>query len=203
MEQRSEEWYQARCGKVTASRVADVMATTKSGYSASRENYMYELLTERLTGQPYGSGFTSKAMEWGTEQEMFARGVYEMKTGYIVEEAGFIEHLHIPNFGASPDGLIEEEGLVEIKCPETKTHLQYLSTERIPKKYQIQMQVQMCCTGRAWCDFVSYDPRLPDNLQIYISRYPAMKIMQDEIRSEVKRFLRELDALETEYRGRK
>jgi putative phage-type endonuclease len=203
MEQRTDEWKQARVGKVTASRVADIISKTKSGYSASRENYLYELLAERLTGQPYGTGYTSSAMQWGTEQEMFARGVYEMKTGEMVQEVGFIEHPDIPMFGASPDGLVGADGMVEIKCPETKTHLQYYSSKIIPKKYKTQMTVQMMCTGRIWCDFASYDPRLPDNLQMVIIPYGLDEEFALEIRAEVKRFLRELETLEEKYRGEK
>lgn len=190
MEQRSEEWFQARLGKVTASRVADVMAKTKSGYSASRSNYMAELLVERLTGQQ-AERYTNVQMQWGIDTEAQARASYEITTGNEVIECGLIEHSTIPNFGASPDGLIGPDGLVEIKCPNTATHIETLLGENIAGKYNTQIQVQLSCTDRKWCDFVSFDPRLPVDMQLFIKRILRDDIFIAEMEREVKLFLGE------------
>lgn len=192
-EQRSPEWFAARLGKVTASRVADLMAKTKTGPAASRTNYMAELICERLTGQQ-AERFSSSAMQWGTLKEPEARTAYEAVTGADVVETGLVDHPSIPMFAASPDGLVGHDGLIEIKCPNTATHIETLLTETVPAKYMIQMQVQMACTGRAWCDFVSFDPRLPADLQIWIKRVPADDDMQADITVEVTKFLGEVAA---------
>lgn len=191
MEQRTDDWFAARLGKVTASRVADVVAKTKSGYSASRENYMADLIVERLTGQK-ASSFSNAAMEWGTEQEPHARAAYSARTGELVEEVGFIDHPTIAMSGASPDGLVGD-GIVEFKCPNTATHLEYLLAGKPPEKYVTQMQWQMACTGRPWCDFVSYDPRLPEHLQMLIVRVPRDEKRIAELEDEVRKFLAELN----------
>lgn len=192
MEQRTQEWYAARLGKVTASRVADVVAKTKSGYSTSRANYMAELICERLT-KTKGESYRSPAMEWGVEQEPNARSAYEAETGLLVVETGFIPHPDIEWSGASPDGLIDADGLVEIKCPFTATHIDFLMTGAIPSKYETQMQWQMACTGRMWCDYASYDPRLPANMQLKIVRVPRNQIYISELEREISTFLLELD----------
>ena len=191
MEQRTDEWFAARIGKVTASRVADVIAKTKSGYGASRANYLADLVVERLTGQKT-QGFSNAAMEWGTEQEPHARAAYSAKTGILVEEVGFIDHPTVAMSGASPDGFAEE-GLIEVKCPNTATHLEYVLAELPPLKYFTQMQWQMACTGRPWCDFVSFDPRLPERLQLLIVRVPRDDVYIAMLEAEVKKFLAELD----------
>lgn len=193
MEQRSDEWFKERLGKVTASRVADVIAKTKSGYSASRANYMAELVCERLTGLR-GESYQSAAILWGVEQEAHARTAYEAKTGVLVVETGFIPHGTITMSGASPDGLVNDDGLVEIKCPLSATHIDTLLTGTIPGKYITQMQWQMACTGRQWCDFVSYDPRLPENMQLFIKRVPRDNTEIGLLETEVNLFLAELDA---------
>ena len=169
MDQRSPEWFAARLGKVTASRMSDMMARTKSGYGAGRANYMAELICERLTGQG-AERFTNAAMQWGTETEPQARAAYAFLTDAEVEETGFAIHPDIPYLGASPDGLVGADGLVEIKCPNTATHIETLLSDAVPQKYLLQMQTQMACTGRAWCDFMSFDPRLPAELQAWIKR---------------------------------
>jgi putative phage-type endonuclease len=197
MEQRTDEWFAARLGKVTASRVADVVAKTKTRYSASRENYMADLIVERLTGQK-ASSFSNAAMEWGTEQEPNARAAYSARTGELVEEVGFIDHPAIPMSGASPDGLVKDgethwDGLIEIKCPNTATHLDLWLTEDIPTKYITQMQWQMACTGAWWCDFVSFDPRLPEHLQLFVKNVPRDDKRIAELETEVRKFLAELD----------
>jgi putative phage-type endonuclease len=192
MEQRTEEWFEARMGCVTASRTADVMAKTKSGYAASRANYMAELICERLTGERQG-GFSSAAMQWGTETEPQARMAYEIITGATVVETGFVLHPEIAGFGASPDGLIGDDGLIEIKCPNTATHIDTLLADKVPTKYIIQMHVQMLCTGRAWCDFVSFDPRLPIDLHMFIKRVERDNKLAEEIVTEVQSFLADME----------
>ena len=192
IEQRSAEWEVLRLGKVTASKIADVMAKTKSGYSASRANYMSALLIERLTGRRE-EGFTSAAMQWGTDTEPQARAAYEFMEGHTVEEVGFVDHPSVRMSGASPDGFVGDDGLVEIKCPNTATHLELMLTDKIPAKYISQMQWQMACTGRAWCDFVSFDPRLPENLMLYVRRVARDDAAIADMEAEVTKFLDELD----------
>jgi len=191
MDQRTEAWFAARCGRVTASRIADVMARTKSGYGASRATYLAQLVSERLTGEVAPS-FSSPAMEWGTEKEPEARAAYSAKTCEIVEETGFHKHPTL-EAGASPDGLVGADGLVEIKCPNSATMIEYLRTRQIPQKYILQMQFQMLCTGREWCHFVAYDPRLGERLQLLIIRVERDPALIAEIESEVTQFLKELD----------
>ena len=191
VEQGSAEWHQQRLGKVTASRIADVMARTKTGYGAGRANYMAELLVERLTGQQ-AERYVNAAMQWGTDTEPKARAHYEMLSGNSVEQVGLIEHPSIAMSGASPDGLIGDDGLVEIKCPNTATHIETLLGESIDSKYEKQMQWQMACTGRKWCDFVSYDPRLPFALQIKVQRIKRDDAAIAEMEREVAQFLKEL-----------
>lgn len=192
IEQGSPQWFAIRCGKVTASRVADVIATTKSGYSASRANYEAQLICEILTGKPAES-FTNAAMQWGTETEPLARAQYELKTGNMVNQIGFVVHPIIEQAGASPDGLIGEDGCIEIKCPNTSTHLDTLLSQKVPSKYITQMTWQMVCTGRKWCDFVSYDPRLPENLQLYIERIELDEDYAKKLQNEVVMFLVEVN----------
>jgi putative phage-type endonuclease len=191
-EQRTDAWYQARLAKVTASRVADVIAKTKSGYSASRDNYMADLIVERLTNQK-ASSFSNAAMEWGTATEPAARAAYSAATGELVEEVGFIDHPRIANSGASPDGLVGDEGLCEFKCPATATHLDTLLAGAVPSKYIAQMQWQMACTDRKFCDFASYDPRLPDHLRLFVKRVERDDAYIRMLEGEVTLFLSELE----------
>jgi len=190
--QRTEDWFEARLGKVTASRVADVVAKTKSGYSASRAYYMAQLIAEILTGNK-GDSYSSAAVQWCTETEPKARDAYEFHTDYDVIETGFIDHPTIIMAGASPDGLIDTDGLVEIKCPNTATHIETLINKKIPKKYIYQMQWQMACIDRKWCDFVSYDPRMPDHLSIWIERLIRDDGMIQMLCEEINLFRAELD----------
>ena len=190
--QGTPEWHQQRLGKVTASRVADVIAKTKTGYSTSRENYMAQLICERLTQTPT-EGFTNAAMQWGTETEPKARAAYEAKTFASVTEVAMISHPSIPNTGASPDGLIGDDGLIEIKCPNTATHLDTLLSQKVPGKYVTQMQWQMACTGRQWCDFVSFDPRLPEHLQLFVKRVSRDADFIKQTEDEIVAFLIELE----------
>lgn len=193
MEQRSPEWYAARLGKVTASRVADVTAKTRSGYGASRANYMAELIVERLTGAPT-EGYQNAAMIWGTNTEPLARAAYEVRQGALVDEIGFVPHPSIDSAGCSPDGLIGADGLLEVKCPNTATHIEYFLDQGAPAKYWPQMQWQMACTGRQWVDFVSFDPRMPDDMQYAVRRVNRDDECIAELEAEVIKFLSELDA---------
>lgn len=191
-EQRSPEWFAARLGKVTASKVADVIAKTKTGYSASRENYMAQLICERMTGQKQES-YTNAAMEWGTETEPLARAAYEGFKDVLVDEVGIIDHPFLPMCAASPDGLVSDDGMVEIKCPNTATHFDTLLTEKMPSKYLPQVQWQMACANRLWVDFVSFDPRAPEGLQLFVTRIERDDKYILELEAEVNKFLTELD----------
>lgn len=191
--QGSPEWHAQRLGKVTASRVADVLAKGKSGPSASRANYAAQLVSERLTGVA-AETYKNAAMEWGNEKEAEARALYEFMTEAVIVEVGFVDHPRIAMTGASPDGLVGDEGLIEIKCPNTATHIDTLISGVIPTKYQIQMNWQLACTGRAWCDFVSYDPRLPSDMRKFVKRFPRDEIRIAETEREVRAFLAEVDA---------
>jgi putative phage-type endonuclease len=192
MEQRSEEWFAARCGKVTASRVADIIARTKTGPSASRENYLAQLVCERMTGKPAES-YSNAAMAWGTEQEPFARAAYESVKDVLVEEVGFVPHPSFSEAGASPDGLVGEFGLVEIKCPNTATHIQTLLEQKVPEKYITQMQWQMACTQRHWCDYVSFDPLMAEGLQLFIKRIEFDPVFVGKLDKEIINFLLDLE----------
>lgn len=202
IKQGTPEWFAQRCGKVTASRVADIIAKTKTGAAAGRGNYMAQLAAERLTGQPVES-FKSAAMQFGTETEPMARMAYETETGLMVSEVPMIEHPTIPMTGASPDGMVGEDGLVEIKCPNTSTHIETLLDEKVPSKYVTQMMWQMACTGRAWCDFVSFDPRMPQDMQLFIKRVPRDNEMIATLEAEVIKFLGELDELLSKLQARR
>ena len=201
MEQRTDEWLSERAGKVTASRIADVMAKTKSGHGAGRANYMADLVAERLTGVPK-QGFTNAAMQWGTETEPYARDRYSEEMLCVVEEVGFVRHPTIENTGASPDGLVGEDGLVEIKCPNTATHIETLRGGAIDRKYILQMHWQMICCERQWCDFVSFDPRLPLEMQLHVQRVERDEELCAEIEAEVTAFLKELDETVADLRAR-
>jgi putative phage-type endonuclease len=193
-EQRTEDWFSARLGKVTASRVADVLARTKTGYSASRANYLTQLVLERVTGTK-SEGFTSAAMQWGIDQEPFARAAYEASKGVLVDEVGFMQHPTIEASGASPDGLVGADGMVEIKCPDSKTALEcWLSADPVESKYFAQMQWQMACAGRFWCDYVVFDPRMPAKAQLFVHRVERDDKWIKETEIEVKKFLAEVDA---------
>ena len=187
MEQRTEEWFAARCGKVTASRVADIIAKTKSGPSASRENYLAQLVCERMTGKPAES-YSNSAMQHGTDTEPFARAAYEARMDILVTEVGFIDHPWITMSGASPDGLANE-GMVEIKCPNTATHIDTLLSQTVPAKYITQIMWQMCSADRPWCDFVSFDPRLPERHQLFIKRINYDPEMVNLLENSVIQFL--------------
>lgn len=190
--QGSDAWFAQRLGKVTASRVADVIAKTKTGYSTSRDNYMAQLVCERMTNT-VAESFTNSAMQWGTETEPLARAAYEAHADVLVDEVAMITHPTIEAAGASPDGLVGDDGQLEIKAPQTATHIDTLLTQTVPGKYITQMQWQMACTGRKWCDFVSFDPRLPTELQLFVKRVPRDDAYIQMLEKEVIQFLTELD----------
>ena len=192
--QGTTEWHAARCGKVTASRIVDVMAKGKGGEATTRAGYKAELLSERDTGQQ-SEGFKSGAMQWGNDAEPLARAAYEAETGQFVTEVMFVPHPRIAMSGASPDGLVGTDGLVEFKCPATATHIATLLGTPIKREYLLQMQWQMACTGRAWCDFVSFDPRLSEPKQLKVIRIMRDEPWIAEIEAEVLQFLMELDAM--------
>jgi putative phage-type endonuclease len=190
--QGSVEWLQERCGKATASRIADIIATTKSGASASRANYLAQLVAERLTGTP-AETFKNAAMEWGTATESDAKAAYAFYMGRDVADVGFVPHPTIPDSGASPDGVIGN-GLIEVKCPNTSTHIDTLLAGKVPAKYITQMQWQMACTASDWCDFASFDPRLPESMRLFVKRVDRDDAMIADLEAKVSAFLKEVDA---------
>lgn len=187
--QGSDEWFAERCGFATASRFKDVLAKVKSGEAAGRRNYRAQLVCERLTGRPAES-YTNAAMEWGTATEPVARMAYEARTGNIVIETGFIKHDLIPA-GASPDGLVGDDGMTEFKCPNTATHIDTLLKGMSPD-HMPQVQGQMWITGRQWVDFVSFDPRLPERMQLHIQRIERDAEYIKTLEAEVIAFLSEV-----------
>ena len=192
VEQGTDAWHQLRLGKVTASRVADILAKTKTGPSASRQNYLIELAIQRTTGIIQES-YSNAAMEWGTQTEPQARVAYEVKSGNFVDQVAFIDHPNIEWFGCSPDGLVSDKGLIEIKCPNSPTHWEYFKSKEPPKKYFIQMQAQMAVTGKDWCDFVSFDPRMPERSQLLIVRVDRDSKFINEMIVEIQQFLSEVE----------
>jgi putative phage-type endonuclease len=192
IEQRSDAWHEIRLGKATASRIADIIAKTKSGYSASRDNYMAQLICERLTGQKAES-FTNSAMEWGVANEALAISAYENATNVLVEAVGFVDHPTIAMSGASPDGLVSLFGCIECKCPQTNTQIETLLADKVPTKYLPQIQWQLRCCERQWADFISYDPRLPQDLQLFVKRVEFDPEYVAMLEKEVIQFLAELD----------
>ena len=192
IQQGTEAWHQLRMGKVTASRVADLLAKTKTGPSASRGNYLIELALQRVT-KTIEQSYTNDAMAWGTATEPQARVAYEVATGNFVDQVAFVDHPTIAGFGCSPDGLVGSDGLIEIKCPNSATHWSYIKANEPPNKYVIQMQSQMAVTGAKWCDFVSFDPRMPQRSQLFV-----MRVMRDPeyilyMEAEISSFLKEVE----------
>jgi putative phage-type endonuclease len=196
-DQGTEAWFEDRLAKVTASRLADVLAKTKTGYSASRNNYMTQLVLERVTGTRAES-YSNAAMEWGVTQEPFARAAYEAHTGQMVEEVGFVPHPTIEAAGASPDGLVGDDGMVEIKCPSSSTALECWLIHAqggnpVDAKYYAQMQWQMRCADRSWCDYVVFDPRMPAKAQLFVFRVQRNEDFLTMAEDEVITFLTEVD----------
>lgn len=189
IEQGTPEWHQLRCGKVTASRVADIVRKVKSGgISASRQRYLGELVAERLTGVP-NLGFKSADMEWGNATEDQACARYAFTRDVTPVAIDFVDHPSIALSGASPDRLINDDGLVEIKCPAIHTHLDILMGGAIEPDYVKQIQWQLACTERAWCDYVSFNPLLPTHLQLFVRRVEHDEIAIREIETAVQAFL--------------
>lgn len=191
VEQLSEAWFAARLGKVTASRVADVVAKTRNGWGASRANYMAELIVERLTGTQV-ERFQNAAMLHGVDTEPQARDAHEFYSGQSVEQVGFIDHPTIPMTGASPDGLIGSDGMLEIKCPQTATHIETLLGGVVAERYLLQMQWQMACADRQWCDFVSYDPRMPESMAYFCRRIKRNDEQIEGLSKAISAFLAEI-----------
>lgn len=191
IEQGTAEWLALRAGKVTASKVADILAKTKTGVSASRGNYLIQLALERATGMVEPS-YTNDAMQWGIDNEAQARVAYEVKSSRFVDQVPFVDHPNIDNFGCSPDGLVGSTGLVEIKCPNSATHWSYIKANEPPNKYYIQMQAQMACTQTEWCDFVSFDPRMPERSQLLIVRIERDDAFIKDMEEAVEVFLNEV-----------
>lgn len=191
MSQGTDEWFQARLGRVTASRISDVMMNPKT---AGYQNYRAQLVCERLTGNPTET-FTSAAMQHGIDTEPQARAFYELETGNDVEQVGFIQHPKLIMAGASPDGLIGDDGGLEIKCPQPATHIKTLTGSAIDRGYILQMQWGMACTDRAWWDFVSFCPSLPIEMQMHRQRFDRDAELIEEITAAVTSFLSEVDRL--------
>jgi len=190
--QGTPEWLAERAGKVTASMISAVLMKPET---AGFRDYQAQLVAEDLTGKPQGSDFTSAAMQFGTETEPLARSAYEAETGFSVDEVGFCQHPAIERSGASPDGLVGNSGLVEIKCPKVATHLAYLIADVVPAGYKNQMMWQMACTGRDWCDFVSFRPDLPEHLQLFIVRFKRDPARILELETAVINFLDGVDKM--------
>ena len=196
--QRSPEWFAVRAGKATASAFADILATVKAGESASRKNYRLQLVTERLTGLPSES-FTNAEMRWGIDHEDEAREAYMAHTGTLVDESGFMYRNYL-EAGCSPDGLIDDDGMLEIKCPNSVTHVEYMEADELPSKYVAQVQGQLWIAGRQWCDFVSFDPRMPEKLRLFVVRVERDDAYIQALKAEVLRFMGEVQDMEQRLR---
>lgn len=199
--QGSEAWKQARAGLVTASRIDDVLAKIKSGEAAARADYKAQIVAEILTGRPQDDGYVSPEMQWGTDNEELARSAYEVQAGLLVDQVGLVVHPRLDRAAASPDGLSGRIGL-EIKCPKTNTHLQYLLAGEVPKKYQPQMLWQMACGELDAVDFVSFDPRLDGSLQLLVVRFTRDDKRIAEMEAEVEQFLAEVEEIVGKLRAR-
>lgn len=194
-EQGTEEWLASRAGRVTASRIADVMAKIKTGEAAARRDYKAQIVAEILTGRPQEDGYINAEMQFGIDTEPAARAAYEAQDGVMVDRVGLVIHPTIERAAASPDGLVGNTGLVEIKCPKVATHLNYILDGVVPSKYQPQMLWQMACCEREWCDFVSFRPDLPTDLQIFVVRLQRDDKRIIEMEAEVTAFLQEVDMM--------
>lgn len=200
-QQGTPEWHLARAGKVTASCISDVMAKIKTGEAAARRDYKATIVAEILTGTGQGDSYISPPMQWGMDQEPYARAAYEVAKSVLVDQVGFVLHPTIERAGMSPDGVVGG-GLVEIKCPKTATHIQYLLSGKVPAQYQPQMLWQMACAEAPWVDFVSFDPRLSPELQLFVVRYDRDEARIKEMESEVGLFLSEVDAMVAALKAR-
>jgi|SRR5581483_2354819 len=199
LHQRTAEWIQMRCGCVTASRLCDVMAKLKKrpDEAAAKTNYRNELIAERLTGRA-ADHYVSMYMDEGTENEPLARAAYEMALNVEVQQIGLATHPRIEWFAASPDALVNDDGLLEIKCLKTTNHLEIVRTGIVPAEFKWQMLGEMSCAERSWCDFISYDPKLPPGLRLYVKRFDRDEASIAEMEQEVEKFLAEVEAVVTE-----
>lgn len=196
MEQKTEEWYQIKAGKASGSGVKNIRAKVKSGESATRRNYRMKLVMERLLGRPLEDGYSNAFMERGTEMEPIARAMYENYAEVLVDEIAWVPHPTIENFGVSPDGLVGTDGLVEIKVPSMPVHIGYwldAMDGKVPTDYTDQMLAQLACTGRQWCDFVSYDDRVVEDMQLVVVRFQPDRKEIEELEKEVEKFLEEVN----------
>lgn len=201
MEQRSADWYDARLGRLTGSRAAAMLSEIKSGESAKRRDLRYDLVCERLTGRSQDNGYVNADMQWGIDHEAEAVAAYEAATGQIAMPVGFVSLTDLMA-GCSPDGVIGDfEGLVSIKCPKTATHVRYLRENRIPPDYLPQIVCELWVTGAQWCDFVSFDPRLPDHLQTFLIRYERDLAAVSAFAMKATQFLQEVDEEEAALKG--
>jgi putative phage-type endonuclease len=200
VEQRTPEWADLRVGRVTASRIADVMtvlAKKKNGETpeaAPRRNYRAEIISESLTGESAEDTYTTPEMRWGIANEPYAIELYGTYTQTLVEPGGFHTHEDIDRFGVSPDGLVGDDGMLQVKCLKTANHLDLILTGEVPREYFVQIQAELACTGRKWCDFVGYDPRLPVHLRLFICRIERNEEEIANIEAHVRQFLAEVDA---------
>lgn len=197
LQQGSQEWLDARVGKITASRVS-MLYSGKATYRRLKREIVLERITEMKTEM-----FQSEAMVWGVETEPLARAAYEFEYDCEVELAGFILHPELDGFGCSPDGLIDDDGLIEIKCPNTNTHLAYIQEDKAPKKYIPQIQAQLAVTNRMWCDFVSYDPRVNEDVQLFVVRVQRDDEYIADLLNRVRAFLDDVNRTVTRYYKRK
>ncbi len=194
-EQGSIEWLMQRVGFCTASEFKSVMAVRKDKKeAAARYDYRIELVCERLTGEP-STRFVSQYMKWGTEHEPAARMAYEAHTGAMVLVPGFTKHPTIPWCGGSVDGLVDDDGIIEIKAPDTTTHIETLLAGDMPEDHRPQVQGYLWITGRQWADFISYDPRLPAGLDLFVKRIKRDDDYIAELAANVMRFLAEAHEL--------
>lgn len=193
----------ARLGKLTASKIADATAKIKTGEAGSRRAYRAQLVAERLTGIPQGVDLSNnKSVAWGNDCEPLARSSFEAETGEFVVEVGFVEHPTICMSGCSPDGLLGEDGVIEIKAPNTATHIEYLKAGSVPSDYRKQILWQLACTGRKWAKFVSFDPRLNQENQLLIVHFEPTADEIAELEAEARVFLDEVAADELWLRNR-
>ncbi len=190
--QGTDDWLQARVGKITASRFSDVLAKTKSGVSKTRQSYMYDVIAEKMTMQPAES-FTNQYMQWGTQTEPLAREFYQSTIQDEIEQVGFVELNE--SVGCSPDGLVGSSGLLEIKCPKTTTQIQRWIDGGFPSEYQAQVQGQLWICNREWCDFVSFDPRILTDKKMFKVRVRRDEAFIKTLKTEINQFIEEMNAI--------
>ena len=189
-EQRTEQWYADRLGHATGSRASDILAGKDT---QARRGYLTQIVTERLTNRQQ-DGYINADMQRGIDIEPIARAAYQASRE-LVDEVGFVRHPTIQWFGASPDGLVGDDGLIELKCPRSTTHLDYWQSGKPPAKYVPQMLAQLSCTRRKWVDFVSFDDRFPEHLQLYVARFQPTEEIIEQFEQKVIEFLKEAEIL--------